>query len=179
MDEAQHTLRETWDWGSGTFDHPDSRATTRVRLDRWTREDRPDIFTIRDGSAGRLSTTSRVVALAESFRISGIPMFAVEGDVMRRIPRQGHLPMHLADACRRSTLRASGPVLTEGGWSYAYSASHRLTSAVRRCLGHHFLVDPRPQVVASTTEPSRTASLVAQARRRGLPFRFPSDGGHV
>ena len=151
-----------------------------MRLDRWVREDRPDIFTIRYGSGARLSTTSRVVAVAESFRISGIPMFVVEGDVMLRIPRQGHLPMHLADVSRHSTLRASAPVLTERGWSYAYAAGFLATSTVKRCLGRHFLVDRGPQIVAPTiVGRPRITSLVAQARRRGLPFRFPTDGGHA
>ncbi len=178
IDESQHRLHETWNWGSGVFDRPDARDETRIRLDRWTRDDRPDIFTIAYGSRRHFSTASRTVAVAESFRIAGVPMFSLDDDVMRRIPLQGHLPMHLAHACHRATLRASGPVLADGRWSYAYAASARACESVRRCLGRHFLVDPRPREHAPSDR-TPIATLVGRARRRGLPFRFPIDDSHA
>lgn len=147
-DIRQHRLKKEWDWRVGGFlESPVRDVTARVVLTWWNRAegDRADLYAVMRRGGSRFTTSSRTVALAEAYRVMALPMFQVAGDLLIRLPREGHLPLHLAASHYLSTLSAPGPIRISNGWSYAYSANREDINIIRACLGGLFVLDPKSQ----------------------------------
>lgn len=165
LDPGSHEIAGSWDWRRGRFGTNSVFTPGPVRLERFTRarRDRPDLFVVTSEHPGsRWVGSSRIVAIVEAHRRARTPLFCLEGSRLMRRPRDGHLPLPLAQAACLRLGRASGPVRSGDEWGYAYPADEWIADAVRRTLGATIVSGGR---LAAVKRPSR-AELVGRRRHR-------------
>lgn len=163
----QHGLHREWSWIAGEFRSIESDFSGEDVEVRWWRRqenDRADLFSVDGGAPVQFVSPSRAVALSEAFRRSRRPMFVLRDGALRRLPKEGHLPLHLAQTMHASSLVAPGVILVDGRWRYSYPASQLGIASVRACLGRHFIQNDTPQAERFT---SKNAALIGLARHRG------------
>ncbi|WP_420024013.1 hypothetical protein ACN9JG_18465 (plasmid) [Cereibacter azotoformans] len=81
-------------------------------------------------------TSERVVAILEWARRAGRPIFAVEGDTLRRRTLSGALPLPVAAWLRRVTGRQVGPVIrADGKRHYEYPLGEGNAPLLYRLFG--------------------------------------------
>lgn len=104
-----------WDWAAGRF-RTGEVETALVSLVRLVHPGGRDHDLYRVTGSARRTFTSRHAAILDAHRQAGQPLFRVDGDLIRRIPREGALPIELSRALRFRTLRNGGG--SADGWAY-------------------------------------------------------------
>ncbi|MCY1220859.1 hypothetical protein D9M72_328900 [compost metagenome] len=140
----KHEVHAEWNWSEGKFRPFDLNAlVTDIEVRWWRRAeaDRADLFSVDGGAPTQFVSPSRAVALAEAFRRARRPMFEERGASLYRLPSDGYLPLHLAQTMHTHALVSPGVVREENEWKYAYPASTGGLTAVRACLGRHFVLN--------------------------------------
>jgi hypothetical protein len=169
-------LAGIWSFDAGGF-LQDSPNDEEWHLERWVRSrgDDRDLFRLR-GPGVDWVTTSRTAALLEAHRRVGRPLFVWSGGVLTRRGAGGHLPLPLARALRRSSLRQTGLVdLANGGQTYRYPAGRAAAAWLAERFGAAVGVPPYPRPAARDWL-DRTVA----ARRRGQAAAWsPAGGGRI
>jgi len=168
VDVGQHHLHREWDWMFGRFiDQALLKQKYPVSLTWWRRmeSDRPDLYLVESRSKLPFTTSSRPMALAEAFRQARQPMFELEGSTLLRCSKEGHLPLHLAQALGLLTLRRGGPIRIGDAWTYSYLTCKDGTALVSSCLGNYFL--KTSAVPDAAYDAATISSVVGRARHRG------------
>lgn len=140
-DPARHIAVATWSWKRGTFLALDDGSDNGVALRRFRRTagDRPDLYTVEEGSRRHWAGVSRTIAIAEAHRRASVPLFANDGGRIVRLASDGYLPLPLAALSTIRTARYSGPVQIDERWTYAYAMDAHTRLDVRRLLGPTFI----------------------------------------
>ncbi|MEN9062197.1 hypothetical protein [Ponticoccus litoralis] len=138
-------------------------AASGARLERLGRDDDQDIYRL-TGVGADLLLESRVAAILEHHRRSGIALFQPDGEGLSRFCKDGHLPLELAIFLRRGHAAQTGPVLqADGTWTYRYPASATDLAALWHVYG--------PALSGSQAHGRPARSVLhsfGDARRRGL-----------
>lgn len=104
-----------WDWAAGRF-RTGPVATAPVSLVRLVHPGGRDHDLYRVTGSARRTFTSRHAAILCAYLEAGQPLFRLDGDLLRRITREGALPIELSRALRFRTLRNGGA--SAEGWAY-------------------------------------------------------------
>lgn len=104
-----------WDWAAGCF-RTGPVTTAPVSLVRLVHPGGRDHDLYRVTGSARRTFTSRHAGILDAHLQAGQPLFRLDGDVLRRIPREGALPIELSRALRFRTLRNGGA--SANGWAY-------------------------------------------------------------
>ena len=104
-----------WDWATGRF-RTEPVATAPISLVRLVHPGGRDHDLYRVTGSVRRTYTSRHAGILDAHLQAGRPLFRLDGSVLRRIPREGALPIELSRALRFRTLRNSGA--SADGWVY-------------------------------------------------------------
>ncbi|MDM0109832.1 hypothetical protein QTH97_33290 [Variovorax sp. J22R24] len=162
LSTAGYRAHRTWSWRAGGF-RESGRPMPDVLLTWWRREegDRHDLYEVKE-EGYRFVTSSRTVAIVEAHRRAALPLFTRHEGRWLRTAEEGHLPLPLAMKLRRDRQCASGPMLIEGRWRYAY-AEGAMQHAVA-ALGRRLFHDPdKPE---STGRPAHSAASIGLSRHR-------------
>lgn len=165
-DPSQHRRHQNWSFDAGAFvaGSPTGGTTT---LTRWVRDDRAreDLFVVESRVGTRFVTPNRLIAIVEAHRRAGRAMFERRGDLLVRITREGHLPIHLARLAFLQTTVAGGPAEIDGRRTYVYPVTHHVVDVVRRVLGHS-IVDGAETPVTAPDPIMQYATAAGEARHR-------------
>jgi hypothetical protein len=165
-DPSQHRRHQTWSFDEGAFvaGSPTGGTTT---LTRWVRDDRAreDLFVVESPVGTRFVTPNRLVAILEAHRRARRAMFERRGDLLVRITREGHLPIHLARLAFLETTVAGGPAEIDGRRTYVYPVTRHVVDVVRRVLGHS-IVDGAETPVTAPDPIMQYATAAGEARHR-------------
>lgn len=104
-----------WDWAAGRF-RTGPVGTAPVSLVRLVHPGGRDHDLYRVTGSVLRTFTSRHAAILDAHRQAGQPLFRLDGGVIRRIPREGALPIELSRVLRFRTLRNGGG--SADGWAY-------------------------------------------------------------
>jgi hypothetical protein len=165
-DPSQHRRHQTWSFDAGAFvaGSPTGGTTT---LTRWVRDDRAreDLFVVESRVGTRFVTPNRLVAIVEAHRRARRAMFERRGDLLVRITREGHLPIHLARLAFIQTAVAGGPAEIDGRRTYVYPVTPHVVDVVRRVLGHS-IVDGAETPDTAPDPIMQYATAAGEARHR-------------
>ena len=165
MENRTTTHREcagSWSWDRGCFAREADTGRMPVHLERYCRArgDVRDVFIVDARDRQPRAFTARTTAIMEAHRLAQLPLFSFDGTRLRRLTRDGHLPVPVGRMLRFEHLVNPGLLpMGDGKFCYAYPANQHDIGWLRELFGAAIPEARLPLVGMS-------ASHVALARHR-------------